>query len=57
MALVEAVVVEEEVVLWTLLEPEVEVEVVGLRVLKRAALVVGEDTFCLEGVEEQQHQA
>jgi hypothetical protein len=35
-----------------------EVEVVeGLKVLKRAALVVEEGTSCLEGAEEQQHQA
>lgn len=54
--LVEAEVEEAAAVLWTLPQPEVEV-VVGLKVLKRAALAVGEGTSCLEGVEEQQHQA
>lgn len=56
MALVEAEEVEEVVVLWRLSQTEVEV-VVGLKVLKRAALVVGEGTSCLEGVEERQLQA
>lgn len=56
-ALVEGEVEEEVAVLWTLPHTEVEVVVVGLKVLKRVAQVVEEGTSYLEGVEEQQHLA
>lgn len=52
----EGEVVEEVVVLWTLPLTEAEV-VVGLKVLRKAELVVEEGTSCLEEVEERQHQA